>query len=255
MKILAINSSHRGAKGLTQVLLDRMREGAEADGADFEMVALVSCKINRCLGCEVCHTEKSHLKCVYEEQDDMKGILGKMAAADVVVYATPIYVFAMSGLLKCFLDRLNSTGDTHKIAVSKKGLIFHHIDEAICSKPFVLLVTCGNMEDETVHNVVSYFSTFSRFMDAPRVGLLIRKSAFVLQSLIEEDSGKKAKVLGAFRQAGKELAQSGRISGKTQRAAAEDVLDMPPAVRLLMKIKPLKAVMIREGVRKNVIHL
>lgn len=254
MKILAINSSHRGAKGFTQVLLENLREGASAAGAEFETVVLAEQKINRCLGCEVCHTKKSYLKCVYEDQDDVKDIFQKMAEADIIVYATPIYIFAMSGLMKCLLDRLNSTGDTHQLKVSKKGLIFHHINAEICSKPFVLLATYGNLEREAVRNAVSYFHTFSKFMDARRVGLLIRNSAYALQHMGQEDD-KKKKVLDAFRQAGQELAQCGKVGGATQRAAARSVLSIPFPIRLLMKVKPLKPAIAREGVKRNAIRL
>ncbi len=255
MKILAINSSHRGKNGFTQVLIDQIKDGAIAAKADFETVILADHKLNQCLGCEVCHTEKSYLKCVYDNKDDVKTILQKMAGANIIIYATPIYVFNMSALMKKFIDRLNSTSDINKIQVSKTGLFFHHIDVDICSKPFVLLTTCGNIEDETSKNVVSYFKTFSKFMDAPMVGTLVRKSSSLLQHKDEKTFTKKAIVLDAFREAGKELATVGKISSKTQKLATRNVIEMPLIIHLLMKIQPFRAKLVQEGLKRNVINM
>jgi multimeric flavodoxin WrbA len=253
-KILAINGSHRGERGLTHVLVEQMRIGAEEDGSGFETVVLANQKINQCLGCEVCHTEKSYLRCVFEDKDDVKSIQDRMSEADIIVYATPIYVFTMSGLMKRFIDRMNSTGDTGKLRVSKKGLFFHHIDPAVCSKPFVLVTVCGNIEDETSRNAVSYFRTFSRFMDAPMVGQLVRTSAFLLHTKDEKDLPKKREILEAFRQAGKELATSGAIAGRTKRQATKNVIEMPSIIRLLMKVRPLRSRLVEEGLKKGAIH-
>ena len=97
MKILAINASHQGKKGFTQFLINKLATGAAETGTEFETVVLAEQKINPCLGCQVCHTEHSYLKCVYEDNDDVRTIFNKMTEADIIIYATPVYVFSMSG--------------------------------------------------------------------------------------------------------------------------------------------------------------
>jgi multimeric flavodoxin WrbA len=226
----------------------------EEAGGCFETVILADQKINQCLGCEVCHTEKSYLRCIFEDKDDVKGIQDKMREADMIIYATPVYVFTMSGLLKRFIDRLNSTGDTGKLKVSRSGLVFHHIDPAVCSKEFVLLTACGNIEDETSRNVVSYFKTFSRFMDAPMVGRLVRTSAFLLHNKGEHELPRKGDVLKAFRQAGRELVAKGRISRRTEKRATQRVIEMPALVRLLMKVRPLRSRLLEKGLKRGAIR-
>ena len=111
MQILAINASYRGDQGHTRFLIDRLFQGAASVGAQCEVVTLAKVKINRCLGCEKCHTAEHYLRCVYDDQDGVRAIFEKMAAADLLIYATPVYVFGMSGLLKTFIDRMNATGD------------------------------------------------------------------------------------------------------------------------------------------------
>lgn len=250
MKILAINASHRGEKGFTQFLIDQIRGGVVNAGAEFETIVLNKYKISQCLGCELCHTEKSYLKCIYEDKDDMKGILEKMSKADIIIYATPIHVFNMSGLMKNFIDRFNSTGDISKVTVSKNGLFFHHIDANICSKPFVLLTSCGNIENETSKSVASYFKTFSKFMDAPMVGVLVRKSSFLLRNMDEKTIPKKAIILNAFREAGRDLATKGTISKKSKKYAELNILQFPVLIKLLMKIRPLKSTLVKSGLIK-----
>jgi NAD(P)H-dependent FMN reductase len=39
--------------------------------------------------------------------DDVNGLLSDVQTSDVLVFATPIYYYEMSGQLKTFLDRLN----------------------------------------------------------------------------------------------------------------------------------------------------
>lgn len=244
MKILAINASHRGDKGFTHFLIDKIATGATQEGASFETIVLSKHKINHCTGCQVCHTEESYLKCIYEDEDDVKEIFNKMREADIIIFATPVYLFSMSGLLKVFLDRINSTGDSGKLQMSKSGLFFHHIDHELCSKPFVLLVCCDNLEDETPKNVISYFKTYSKFMDAPMVGTLIRKSGKLIghgkSPEREKQYPKIYDVYEAFQQAGKDLATIGKIHSKSEKRVNQYIINIPPMMNILMKFHPFK---------------
>lgn len=231
MKILAINGSHRGGKGHTQFLIDRLFQGAAAVGAACECVCLADMRINRCLACGRCHDDDHYLRCVYDEKDDVRSIFRKMAEADLIVYATPVYVFGMSGLLKTFLDRLYGTGNTFDLRLSESGLMFHHIDRAICSKPFVALVCCDNLEALTPHNVLDYFKGFSKFMDAPQVGVLVRNGG-----RLAGHGRDPARLVAfprlrasyeAYEQAGRELATEGRIHRLTQRRANQEIIPVP----------------------------
>jgi multimeric flavodoxin WrbA len=244
MKIVAINASHRGDKGFTHFLIDKVAAGARQEGASFETIVLAQHNINRCSGCQVCHTERSYLQCIYEDKDDVKDIFAKMRETDIILFATPVYLFTMSGLLKVFLDRINATGDSGKLQLSESGLFFHHIDSALCSKPFALLVCCDNVEDETPKNVISYFRTYSKFMDAPMVGTLVRKSGKFIGHGRSPEKEKHYprifEVYEAFEQAGRELATIGRIRSRTEKRACQQIIGIPPALTMLMKFRPFR---------------
>ena len=212
-------------------MLQKLFQGCNASGAYTEEVVLADLKINICKACNICESEKSYLKCVYEEKDDVAHIFEKMKKADIIVYATPIYIMNMTGLMKVFLDRIYSTGDCNKKQLSQCGLFFHHINPEIVSKPFVTLVCQDNIENETNKNVLSYFKTFSRFMDAPQVGTIVRRSGGLInhgRSPEKEMQFPKIKESYlAIEQAGRELVEFGKISKKTEKTASQDIIPIP----------------------------
>ena len=231
MKIVAINGSHRGENGYTHFLINKLFDGAEQQGAVCEEIILEKLKINFCKACGVCNTEKHLLKCVFDEKDDVAAIFDKMRKADILIYASPVYVFNMSGLMKVFIDRMYSTGNSSDFKLSESGLFFHHISKDIYSKPFVTLICHDSFENECSKNIVSYFDTFSKFMDAPRIGTIIRRSGKLTghgkDPAKEKQYPKILESYNAIELAGKELVSRGKISRKTQKIASQDIVPVP----------------------------
>jgi multimeric flavodoxin WrbA len=230
MRIVAINGSHRGDQGHCRALLDRIGAGAASKGAELEVVTLAKLKMRRCVACATCQLAERRHRCVYQDADDVAAVFDKMRAADVVIYASPIYLFQMSSLMKCFLDRFYGIGDSGDLRVTRSGLLFHEVDHAVCSKPFVALLCCDNLEDETPRNAIAYFETFSKFLDAPQVGLLVRNGGALLghgRDPVRCDAATAEDVARAFEQAGEELATRGRISWLTERRARREVVPVP----------------------------
>lgn len=253
MKILAINSSHRGDNGYTRFLIDKLFQGANDAGSTCEVVTLAKLKINPCTGCQRCHTEAHSLHCIYDEKDDVQTIFEKMKSADIIVFATPVYIFSMSGLMKVFLDRLNSTGNSNELKVSKSGLFFHHINSEICSKPFVTLVCCDNMENETVKNVRSYFKTYAKFMDANQVGEIVRRLGKLTghgkNAELEKKYPKILDVYAALYEAGKELAVTGKISRSTQKRTNQNTLSVPLIGKVLIQLPFFKRTIFEKRIK------
>ena len=251
MKILAINGSHRGDRGHTGFLLNQLAAGVAAGGGEFEAVALAKLKINPCLSCGKCNAQDHYLKCVYEDRDDMKSVLDKMIAADILVFATPIYIFTMTGLFKVFLDRLYSTADVFDLQMTKSGKFFHSLNPDICSKPLVTLICCDNTEAETPRNAISYFRTYARFHDAPLVGELVRNAGRFAGHGKDPNaylrSPKLKETYEAFETAGRELAQTGAVSRATEKKASQDILPLPPLIKLLRNFRPVKRKLIAQA--------
>lgn len=242
MRIAAINASHRGDKGFTRFFLDRLAHGAAVAGAECEIITLTKLRINRCISCLRCQTGEPHLQCVYHDKDDAAAVFEKMAGADILIFATPIYMMAMSSLMKIFLERLYSTMDVNDVRMSS-GLIHHHINPAVSSRPFVVLAVCVNVEKETCKSVTSYFRTYARFMEARQVGVLVRNASALFDyehhPKLAQDFPRILDVCKAYEQAGRELATQGFIQRSTQRAANQEVLPIP-FFGVLKHFRPVK---------------
>lgn len=100
-KVLIISSSLRNGSN-SEILAKSAEKGAIDAGNEVEFISLKGKNINFCIGCLAC--QKTN-KCV--QKDDMENLIGKVQNADVLIYATPIYYYEMSGQLKTFLDRCN----------------------------------------------------------------------------------------------------------------------------------------------------
>jgi len=99
--VLIISSSPRKG-GNSDVLCDEFLKGATDSGNNAEKIFLRDKKINYCTGCGFCNTN-DYTKCA--QQDDINDIMDKMESADVIVFSSPIYFYAISGQMKTFIDR------------------------------------------------------------------------------------------------------------------------------------------------------
>ena len=99
--ILAISTSLR-SRSNSEALVDSFLAGAEAAGNRVEKISLRGKALAFCRGCLVCQQTG---KCII--RDDAAEIIEKMYRADVLVFATPIYYYGVSGQMKTLLDRAN----------------------------------------------------------------------------------------------------------------------------------------------------
>lgn len=106
-KVLIISTSLRG-KSNSEILAKECEKGARDAGHDVEFLSLRGKDIRFCIGCLSCQKTGS---CVLK--DDVPEIMAKVKAAEVVVFATPIYYYEMSGQMKTLLDRLNPLYDSN----------------------------------------------------------------------------------------------------------------------------------------------
>lgn len=100
-KVLIISTSLRDHSN-SFAMAESFARGAEESGNEVELISLQCKRINFCRGCLAC---QSTGKCVIN--DDAGTIVGRMRGADVIVFATPIYYYEMSGQMKTLLDRGN----------------------------------------------------------------------------------------------------------------------------------------------------
>ena len=100
--IVILNGSPR-KNGNTSALVRAFSEGAESAGHKVTTFYLGSMDIHGCRGCFGGHSSKD---CPCVQQDDMDQIYPVIKDSDVVVLASPLYYWNMSGQLRTTIDRL-----------------------------------------------------------------------------------------------------------------------------------------------------
>ena len=100
--ILILNGSPR-LKGNTAMLCEAFTKGAESTGHTVTRFDLQKMNIHGCLGCMKGGKDLVS-PCV--QKDDMEKIYPAYSKADLVVLASPMYYWSVSGQLKTAFDRL-----------------------------------------------------------------------------------------------------------------------------------------------------
>ncbi len=108
MKVVCLSGS-RNREGQTGRALEALARGLEAAGASCERRWLPELRLERCRQCNadgwgLC---KSEGRCVIE--DDLARLVDELAAADLCVFATPVYFGDLSESLHALLDRVRRT--------------------------------------------------------------------------------------------------------------------------------------------------
>ena len=100
--IVVLNGSPR-KNGNTSALVQAFTKGAQSAGHTVTEFFLDKMDIHGCKGCFGGHSSR---ECPCVQRDDMAQIYPAVKESDVVVLATPLYYWNMSGQLRTAVDRL-----------------------------------------------------------------------------------------------------------------------------------------------------
>ena len=100
--IVILNGSPR-KNGNTSALVQAFTEGAQSAGHTVTDFFLDKMDIHGCKGCFGGHSSR---ECPCVQRDDMAQIYPAVKDSDVVVLATPLYYWNMSGQIRTAVDRL-----------------------------------------------------------------------------------------------------------------------------------------------------
>lgn len=105
MKAIAVNGSPR-KKWNTATLLENALAGAQANGAETELVHLSDLKYRGCVSCFECKKigGKNYGRCA--QRDGLAPLLARVAEADVLILGSPMYFQTETGAMRSFLERL-----------------------------------------------------------------------------------------------------------------------------------------------------
>lgn len=118
MKVIAINGSPK-ADGNTRYALNIIADTLREKGSDLEVIHIGAHAIHGCTACNKCR-QTANNRCAITN-DAVNEIIEKMAAADGIIIASPVYFSGIAGTMKCFLDRVFYVAGANKLFEGKVG--------------------------------------------------------------------------------------------------------------------------------------
>jgi multimeric flavodoxin WrbA len=132
MKVLGLVGSPR-VMGNTDLLVERLLEGARTRGYETKKLYLYEYSISLCIDCRSC--KKSDYVCCVT--DEMKQIYPLMEDADVIVFGTPVYWYGPSAKMKMLIDRLRPYVEAKKLRGKRAIVVSPSAEGPTASDPLL----------------------------------------------------------------------------------------------------------------------
>lgn len=201
MHTLIVNSSPYMRRGNTAVILNSFLSGLRESNGRVDLVNLNTLNINPCRGDLACWFRHKG-KCI--QQDDMTNLLSKLDAADIIVFATPVYCDGVPGQLKTMMDRIVAMGNP--FLELRDNHTRHPVPVTLNQKKFVLIASCGLWETDNFSPMILHLQAFCKNLGIQFGGALIRPHAFAMKNHDVND------ILQAAKKAAREIVVKNTIS-------------------------------------------
>ncbi|MDG6222331.1 MAG: flavodoxin family protein [Candidatus Bathyarchaeota archaeon] len=130
MKILALIGSPRQG-GNTDLLVNRLLDGAKSNGYDTEKLYLYDYNISLCTDCRNCK-KGDYVCCI---NDEMSTFYDAMESADVIVFGTPIYWYGPTAKMKMLIDRMRPFVENKKLAGKRAVIVSPSAEGPVACEP------------------------------------------------------------------------------------------------------------------------
>lgn len=201
-KVLAINGSPSMEKGNTALILNPFLEGMKDAGATVELIHSKKLEIKPCIGDFQCWFQKVGV-CIYS--DDMQMVHSKIREADILVFATPIYL-PLPGEFQNLLNRLMPI--VEPVLETRDGRTRARFHEDVEVSKIVLVTSGGWWEKANSEVVVKIIEEIAENVGLPFIGPITRPHS----SYLRQENEKVEEIFEAAKSAGHELVREGTIS-------------------------------------------
>lgn len=150
-KILILNGAAK-KNGNTAAMIKAFSDAAAANDNEIKELYLQNMDIKGCLDCGGCKRMEKDSPNPCVQKDDMTEVFGAFRKADVLVFASPVYWWDITGTLKTAIDRLYAT-------------VNNFTD--IRSKQTALLMTSGG---STINHMMDWYKNFEHWMGWKSIG-------------------------------------------------------------------------------------
>lgn len=221
MRVVAVNSSPRGNDSNTGRMVQAIFTGMNSAGAQTEQIYLKDYVIKPCGGCFACWT-KTPGKCIIE--DDMAGLLERVFTADLVIYASPLYVDNVTATMKMFMDRIIPT--VHPFFVyDEKGEIKHPKRNPDRIPGVMVVSNCGFPGIANFQVMDLQFERLARNASSRVVARVYRTTGELLRNNIPPLEPVINAYMAKLEQAGAMIVNKGAISAELQQELDAPLVD------------------------------
>jgi multimeric flavodoxin WrbA len=218
MKVLAINSSPRMGKGNTAMILNPFLEGMKEAGAEVELFYTSKLNIHPCTGEFNCWL-KTPGECLHN--DDMKMLYPKITEADVIVFATPVYVDGVTGPMKNLFDRIIPIA--YPFFELRDGHCRHPLRGEAKARKYVLVSNCGFWEKDNFDPLLVHMMAICKNTYAEFAGALLRPHGEAMSILLGMGEA-IGDIFEAAKEAGRQLVKEQKMSRETLDIVSRDLL-------------------------------
>ena len=221
MQVTVFNGSPAGKNSATNVIGEAFLRGAARAGAETRNIFLMDHEIEQCRGCFACWF-KTPGQCALK--DDMAALLALYSRSDIVCFATPVYTWNMTGLMKNFADRLVPLKSPMLTETQGK----YDLEDAIPkTQQFVVLANCGFPGEHNFEVLKAAFACCNPGLE------IYRNCGKLLKTGNVEAAGKVPQWLRAVEQAGWEMTKTGEVSAETRLALDKPLMSTAEYVAFL----------------------
>ncbi len=178
--IIILNGSPR-MKGNTAILCDAFAEGAKSVGHTVTRFNLQKMDIHGCLGC-IKGGKDTASPCI--QKDDMTKIYPVYKEADIVVLASPMYYWGISGQLKTAFDRLFAVAECNPGYANPK-------------KECALIMAAEGNSSDNWKPVLDYYHALLRFLEWKDLGQVLAGGVVDAGAVVGQPVVKEAFNFGA----------------------------------------------------------
>ena len=222
-----INGSPKKSRGTTAAISSYFIEGMQKAGASVETIYAKEYDIKDCKGCFNCWGNTPG-ECI--QKDDMAGILEKIAKADILILATPVYVDGMTGSLKTLLDRTIPL--LHGRFELRDDHCRHPLRKHAKKGKVGLISVSGFTELDNFDPLIVHTKAICKNMNREFVGAILRPVAWVMDGA-EKQGVQLDDIYAALKQAGHELITDGKMKDDTLRRISREMVPREIVLELM----------------------
>jgi len=222
MRVLILQGSFKGDKGITGMVVNSFVKGLEKAGTSSEIKVeyLKELKIEQCRGCFACWLKTPGNCCI---KDDMEWVIEEYRSSDIIIAATPVYIDSMSSLLKKAWERLLPVMEPY---FEYDGTWVKHRVRNKSPKGLFVISTCAMPEPEQFDALLQTFRRTACNFGMNFLGQLLRPEAHSL-TFTKKYGSRINEVLEGIERCGEEFGTNLCITAEALSEAQRSIMESP----------------------------